>query len=56
MADDIDYDELDQALRGAIRHENKTKTPTTSWVVPLVFNIHVNTHTIIHSGYLKENI
>ena len=26
MADDIDYDELDQALRGAIRHEKQTKT------------------------------
>ena len=26
MADDIDYDELDQALRGAIRHKKQTKT------------------------------
>jgi hypothetical protein len=25
MADDIDYDELDQALRGAIRHEKQTR-------------------------------
>ena len=30
MADDIDYDELDQALRGAIRHEKQTKTSTTA--------------------------
>lgn len=27
MADEIDYDALDQALRGAIRHEKQSKTP-----------------------------
>lgn len=27
MADEIDYDALDQALRGAIRHEKQPKTP-----------------------------